>query len=74
MLDKIWAISEQAEQVFGKKGNGSEQEMKADFEKKSKFDLCEVIFDDVIRSDTWRVFFEKHAPLINTTTNTSGTP
>lgn len=75
MLDKIWAISEQAEQVFGKKGNGSEQEMKADFEKKSKFDLCEVIFDDVIRSDTWRVFFEKHAPL-NTTTNTiySGTP
>ena len=68
ILDEIWDISEQAEHEFGLKpqGNGSGQdpiaEMKADFEKKSKSDLCEVDFDDVLRTDTWRVFFEKHAP------------
>ena len=38
-------------------------EMRADFEKKSKSGLCEVNFDDVLRRDTWRIFFEKHAPL-----------
>lgn len=68
ILDKIWDISEQAEQEFGlvSHTNGQEDpiiaEMKADFEKKSKSDLCDVDFDEVLRKDTWRVFFEKHAP------------
>ena len=75
ILVAIWDISEQAEKEFGlisnnqkPEGNGRSGEedpiadMKADFEQKSKSDLCEVDFDEVLRTDTWRVFFEKHAP------------
>mmetsp|Transcript_12812 Transcript_12812/g.21093 ORF Transcript_12812/g.21093 Transcript_12812/m.21093 type:complete len:81 (+) Transcript_12812:1410-1652(+) len=72
----LWGISEQAEQEFGLISNqkperngrsGQDQddpiaEMKADFEQKSRSDLCEVDFDEVLGTDTWRVFFEKHAP------------
>jgi hypothetical protein len=69
VLENIWEDSVQAEKEFGTvvsldNHNGQDplDVLKDDFDKKSKFELCEVDFDAILETAVWREFFEKHAP------------
>ena len=58
MLDEIWEISVQAEEQFGN-GRDNIMEMRKDFDTMSKFRLCDVDYDTILDSASWREFFER---------------
>ena len=59
ILDEIWEVSVQAEEHFGIITENS-LEMRKDFDIMSTSKFCDLDYDTVLNSDSWKEFFEKH--------------